>query len=100
MARVLVIVEDLMLRSKVEEMLCSAGHEVIDDRDAEAEATVADLDAVDPAALVALGPPVLGFCRHTDVEARDRALAAGVERVVPRSRMARELPDLVADLLG
>ena len=38
---------------------------------------------------------MLGFYRHTDPETRGRAEAAGVDLVVPRSRMARELPELV-----
>jgi hypothetical protein len=42
---------------------------------------------------------VLGFYRHTDPATRERAEAAGVDQVVPRSRMAREMPELVASLL-
>jgi hypothetical protein len=34
-----------------------------------------------------------------DPSARERGLQAGVERAVPRSRIAREAPDLVAALL-
>jgi hypothetical protein len=100
MARVLVLVDDLMLSSKVTETLRSAGHEVVGERGEPAEAIVADLDAVDAGEVAALGPPALGFCRHTDVETRERALAAGFARVVPRSRMARELPGLVSGLLS
>lgn len=99
MARVLCLVDELMLRSKVIETLRSAGHEVISERDAPAELIVADLDAVDVGAVAAMAPPKLGFCRHTDTEARRAAEAAGFDRVVPRSRMARELPELVAALL-
>jgi hypothetical protein len=44
--------------------------------------------------------PVLGYYSHVDVETRERAEAAGVDRVVPRSRMARELPQLVAAMLS
>jgi hypothetical protein len=99
-ARVLVLVDDLMLASKVTETLTSAGHELLPpDRRAEAEAVVADLDAVEPAEVVAIGVPALGFYPHTDTETRQRALNAGFARVVPRSRMARELPELVAGLL-
>ncbi len=42
---------------------------------------------------------MLGFYRHTDPETRRRAEAAGVDLVVPRSRLARELPELVERLL-
>ena len=43
--------------------------------------------------------PVLGYYSHVDVETRKTAEAAGVDLVVPRSRMARELPALVEGLL-
>ena len=40
----------------------------------------------------------LGFYSHVDVETKKRAEAAGFDRVVPRSRMAREGPALVEAL--
>ena len=43
---------------------------------------------------------MLGFYSHVDVDTRRRAEAAGVDVVVPRSRMAREMPELVESLLG
>jgi hypothetical protein len=104
-ARVVAVASDLLLGSKVEAMLRAAGHEVslspslaeaqLDDVDL----LVADLDATSPQALVGLGIPVLGYYSHVDVETRRAAEAAGVELVVPRSRMARELPQLVERLL-
>lgn len=109
MARVLSIATDLMLSSRVEEGLRAAGHEVttapslaeapLDDLD-DFGAIVADLDVENPEALVGLGVPVLGYYSHVDAETREAAVAAGVDRVVPRSRMSRELPDLVAALLA
>lgn len=106
MARVLAISSDLLLGSKVEAMLRAAGHEVtmapglegapLDDTDL----IVADLDAAEATALVGPGIPVLGYYSHVDVETKQRAEAAGVDLVVPRSRMARELPELAAKLLG
>lgn len=105
MARVLSIATDLMLGSKVEETLSSAGHEVTTTAAIE-ESTwdgidliVADLDVENPEALVGLGMPVLGYYSHVDVETKETAEAAGVDLVVPRSRMARELPDLAKRLL-
>jgi hypothetical protein len=103
-ARVLAVVPDLMLSSRVAEGLGAAGHEVevvaalpeaID-----ADAIVCDLDAVDIGAIAAAGPPTLGFYSHVDVETRSAAEAAGIDLVVPRSRMARELPELVEGLLS
>ena len=106
MARVVAISADLLLGSKVEGMLTAAGHEAtlspslaeapLD----EAELIVADLDVENPEALVGLGVPVLGYYSHVDVETRRAAEAAGVDQVVPRSRMARELPELVEGLLS
>ncbi|MFT3863117.1 MAG: hypothetical protein QM729_02510 [Solirubrobacterales bacterium] len=106
MARVVSIATDLMLSSRVDAGLSAAGHEVVTVGSVEgaplegAEAIVADLDLADPAALAATGVPVLGYYSHVDVETKARAEAAGLERVVPRSRMSRELPDLVAALLA
>jgi hypothetical protein len=104
-ARVLSISTDLMLGSKVEAQLTAAGHEVTTSPSIE-ESTwegigliVADLDVENPEALVGLGMPVLGYYSHVDVDTREAARAAGVDLVVPRSRMARELPALVEGLL-
>jgi hypothetical protein len=106
MARVVAVAADLMLGSKVEATLSAAGHEVtlspslqeapLD----EAELLVADLDAENPEALVGLGVPVLGYYSHVEVETREAAEAAGVDLVVPRSRLAREMPQLVEGLLS
>lgn len=106
MARVVAIASDLLLGSKVEATLSAAGHEVslatsvADDPLEGAELLVADLEGTNPEALVGLGMPVLGYYSHVDAETRRRAEAAGVDMVVPRSRMARELPDLVERLLN
>ncbi len=105
MASVLSISNDLMLGSKVEETLTAAGHEVVSAPAIEEttwegiDLIVADLDVGNPEALVGLGMPVLGYYSHVDVATKEAAEAAGVDQVVPRSRMARELPDLVKRLL-
>lgn len=100
--RVQVLVTDLMLGSKVTETLRSAGYELVGGSEPSAEVAliVADLDAVDAPSVVAAGVPTLGFYSHVDVETRAAAEAAGFDRVVPRSRMARELPSLVAQLVA
>jgi hypothetical protein len=105
MARVISISADLMLASKVDAMLTAAGHHVILARSlaeatlGEAELVVADLDAADPAALGELDLPVIGYYSHVDVATREAAEAAGIDLAVPRSRMARELPQLAERLL-
>jgi hypothetical protein len=105
LARVLSIATDLMLASRVGAALTAAGHHVIlagsleEAPLDEAELIVADLDVGKPEALVGLGVPVLGYYSHVDVDTKEVAEAAGVDLVVPRSRMARELPQLVQRLL-
>jgi hypothetical protein len=122
MARVLALTRDLLFGSRVQGALTLAGHDVeliadaprLRDRLADAGAPAADVLVVDltdgdldAAAIVAslsgageLGlTRTLGFYSHVDASARERAQAAGVELVVPRSRMAREGGELVASLL-
>ena len=105
MARVLAIVTDLMLGSRVSTALQGAGHEVTQVAAVPAEAPdtdliVADLDSADPQALAGLGPPVVGFYQHTDTDTKAAADEAGLALAVPRSRMVRELPELVERVLG
>jgi hypothetical protein len=105
-ARVVALTADLMLGSKVEATLTAAGHEVTLSPSLQealldaAELIVADLDLGNPEALVGLGIPVLGYYSHVDVDTREAAEAAGIDLVVPRSRLARELPALAARLLS
>jgi acetylornithine deacetylase/succinyl-diaminopimelate desuccinylase-like protein len=105
LARVLSIATDLMLGSRVQETLKSAGHEVVASPSMEetswegVDLIVADLEVENPEALIGLGMPVLGYYSHVDVATKEAAEAAGVDLVVPRSRMARELPGLVERLL-
>jgi hypothetical protein len=105
-ARIVALSSDLLLGSKVEAMLKAAGHDVslsstlaaasLDD----VKLIVADLDTEDPKALAALPIPILGYYSHVNVETKQQAEAAGVDQAVPRSRMARELPNLVVGLLN
>ncbi len=107
MARIVAVAPDLMLASRIEANLTAAGHDVelsgsISEAPdlAGADLLLADLDRESADAVVGLGIPVLGFYSHTDVETRERAEAAGVDLVVPRSRLVREMPDLVERLLA
>ena len=118
MARVAALVPDLLFGSKVQAALEQAGHEV-DLLTSEPEAwdevggidvLVVDLttDAFDAVGLVEtlkVGGEMhdvrtLGFFAHVEPELRERALAAGFDQVVPRSRMAREGAALVGRLAG
>ena len=96
LARVALLCPDLMFGSRVEEALRAAGHEVTRDR-VGADAIVVDLtaDGVDIAEIAGHAAPTIGFYPHVDVETRRRALEAGYDVVVPRSRMARETAAVV-----
>jgi hypothetical protein len=107
-ARVVALVPDLLFGSKVHAMLANGGHDVemvgegdVRERAAGADVLVVDLTS-EPAKRIALaeglGVRTLGFYSHVENDVRERALAAGFDSVVPRSRMAREGADLVARL--
>lgn len=104
MARIVAVVADLMLASRVEEGLRVAGHEVAVapalPSPLAADAIVCDLDSVDAVEVGAAGVPTLGFYSHVDVETKQKGEAAGLDLVVPRSRMVRELPQLIERLLS
>jgi hypothetical protein len=101
MAQITAIVPDLFFASKVKETLTAAGHEVtvVASDPPPADLVIVDLDAAGPAAAPE-GTPRLGFYSHVEVDIRNQAEEAGFDLVVPRSRMAREMPQLVARLLG
>ena len=92
-------------------MLAGAGHSVelvaepgrALELAAQADVLVVDLAGgeIDGPSLMAGGPVdarTLGFYSHVEPEVRDRALEAGFDQVVPRSRMNREGADLVSRL--
>jgi acetylornithine deacetylase/succinyl-diaminopimelate desuccinylase-like protein len=112
MARIVALAPDLFFASKIEATLEAAGHEVemvssVEDTAeaaGRAELVIVDLhaDGLDPAGLAARlgGKPLLGFYSHVDVDTRAQAERAGFDLVVPRSRMARDMPGLVARLVN
>ena len=118
MARVAALIPDLLFGSKVQSALQAAGHEV-DLITTEVEAwdevggidllvvdlTSPDVDGVELFETLATGGELhdvrsLGFFAHVQPEVRERALHAGFDLVVPRSRMAREVPVLVERLIA
>lgn len=111
MARVLAFVPDLLFGSSVLAALQGAGHEVklvgsLSDEAGDYDVVVLDLTAeaerrlAELPALTGSRARTLGFYSHVEVDVRRQAEAAGVDLVVPRSRMAREGPALVARLAG
>ncbi len=105
MAQVIAVVSDLILASRVEGSLRAAGHQVnlvgsLPGDLGDAAAIVCDLEIADAIAVGAATVPSLGFYSHVDIDSRRRALDAGIDLVVPRSRMSRELPALVERLIA
>jgi hypothetical protein len=102
-ARVALLCRDLMFGSKVEGALRAAGHEVTAGLSAGADAVVVDLteESIDTDSVPgdAGGVPTIGFYPHVDVDTRRRALEAGYDVVVPRSKMARETVAIVEGAL-
>ena len=114
MARVIAVFDDLLLGSNVLGMLKAAGHDATlsggtDVQVDDAAVLIVDLGAAgfDGVELVSrlraagelAGTKTLGVYSHVDADTRRRADEAGFDLVVPRSRMAREGPNLV-DRLG
>jgi CheY-like chemotaxis protein len=118
MARVAALIPDLLFGSKVQSALQTAGHEV-DLITGELEAwdevggidllvidlTSPDINGVELFETLATGGELhevrsLGFFAHVEPDVRERALQAGFDLVVPRSRMAREGAQLVERLLA
>jgi len=100
-ARVALLCPDLLFGSKLQGALRAAGHEPVAAGD-DADVLVVDLtDEPDQriAQAAGAGVPRLGFYSHVEQDVRRRAEEAGFERVVPRSRMAREAAALVDSLL-
>lgn len=103
--RAVLISADLMFGSKVEAMVRAAGLDCdlvtgvpeSGERDA---LWIVDLAQGDfaPEDVAGRGVPVLAFYAHVDDAIRQRALDAGVDKIVPRSRMAREGTALIAAL--
>jgi hypothetical protein len=105
-ARVAAVAPELLFASRIEATLGRAGHEVrlapsLGEADLDrVELIVADLERESPEALARTGVPVIGYYAHVDAATRRRAEAAGLDLVIPRSRLARELPALVERVLG
>ena len=113
MARVVALLPDLLFGSKVQGMLAAGGHDVtvvgspaaVLEQLGASDLLVVDLCEDSEARTAALADAAadtktLAFYLHTDVDTRTRALAAGMDLVVPRSRMAREGAALVEGLLA
>jgi hypothetical protein len=117
MTRVVAYVPDLLFGSQLQGAARAAGHEValagepVALREAIVGASVLVVDlTAEPTERVELFEELsregllgdvrtLAFYSHVDADVRRRAQAAGFDLVVPRSRIAREGPALIAGLL-
>ena len=108
---ILVIVDDLLFRSKLETMAAQIGTPLTVTTDispasrpgsepdrvlidlnlsrGDALAMVRDLRAAHP------GVPVIGYCSHVQQDLQQQALAAGCTQVLPRSAFIQQLPELL-----
>ncbi|MCW3030545.1 MAG: hypothetical protein QOF54_1926 [Solirubrobacteraceae bacterium] len=123
MAHVLALVPDLLFGSRVQGALAAAGDEVeliadvprlrerlsapdephadvlvVDLTDAQLDGAAVHESLVDNGLLE--GIATLAFYSHVEADTGARAREAGFDLVVPRSRMAREGPQLVARLVA
>ena len=99
--RIALLCPDLLFGSKLQGALRAAGHEPVGPDD-EADVLVVDLtDDADSRIerSAAAHIPRLGFYSHVEQDVRSRAEEAGFDRVVPRSRMAREAATLVESMV-
>ena len=98
MTALVVVTRDLMDAGRVR----SAVPDAVVVRDA-GDAALADADlividlgsGVDPAEVVAIGPPVVAYGPHVDAGALDAAVAAGCRDALPRSVVFRRLAELI-----
>lgn len=108
---VVVLVNDLMLAERLERGLAALGYQpvlatAVEEFITEVQGRAVALALVDTgirgvdweAAIraVARHAPVLAFGSHKDLQARQRALAAGAVNVVANSALASDLPGLLA----
>jgi CheY-like chemotaxis protein len=120
MARAVLLSGDLLFGSNVQGMLAASGHQVElaagpgPLRDAlvraPADVLIVDLTADELLGIQTVtdlreegfldGLPLLAYYSHVEPGVRDLALAEGFDLVVPRSRIAREAPQVLAGLLG
>ncbi len=111
-APILVLVQDLFFRAKIDATARAGGWPVtcLGDLPREgalpaARGCLIDLESAGPNAIsglrrIAAAMPTLAFAAHGKVELLAQARAAGCRAAVARSQLAAELPRLLAELAG
>ena len=105
---VVAVVDDMFFKAKIRAVAEAVGAEIsfprtkeaLLERAASADLVIVDLqnEKIDPLSLPPeLRPaPLLGFFSHVEVELLRSALAAGYDRVMPRSVFTRDLADILS----
>lgn len=108
---VLLVVPDLFFAARIREAAATLGVSVIEASADGAAATAGSLESALAIVDLAAGAPaaetvralreaapglrILGFHSHVDVQAREAALAAGADEVLPRSAFTRRLGEVL-----
>ncbi len=98
MSQLVVLTSNLMDATRVQATVPDAtvARSLTDDTLQGADVILFDLaTGLDPAEVVTIGPPVVAYGPHVDVEALDAAVAAGCREALPRSQVFRRLHDLI-----
>lgn len=106
---IVAVVDDMFFASKIRAVAEAVGvdisfprtRESLIEKAREADLVIVDLHSqrFDPLSLPAelSGAPLLGFFSHVEVDLQRQAIAAGYNRVVPRSVFARDLGQILTD---
>ena len=111
MGKVVALVEDIFFIAKMKETAKQAGValETAGSSEALAEGARTDgtsllivdlnargsIEAIEKLRASGIALPVIAFFSHVQAELGERARAAGCEQVMPRSKFARELPEIL-----
>ena len=112
MGRVVALVEDIFFIAKMKETAKQAGVTLDTAGTADALASAArtdgtsllivdlnargSIEAIEMLRAAGITLPVIAFFSHVQAELAERARLAGCEEVMPRSKFARELPEILS----
>lgn len=98
MSGLVVLTRNLMDATRVQSAIPDAGVARSLDADILEGADLILLDlasGLDPAAAATIGPPVVAYGPHVDIDALNAAVAAGCRQALPRSKVFLRLYDLL-----
>jgi hypothetical protein len=101
-ATILVAGVDLFFRGKLDALLGQTHKLTATDSVDPPDLVIVDIARVDPDEVAEEYPdiPILGFTNHTDTAGLRAAHEAGFDRVVVRSALAEQAPQIVEDLVN